>query len=295
MSEYHWSTLSERILNTTQGALTLDTPHLMGIINATPDSFYAPSRINAVDQALQLAETHYEAGAQWLDIGGESSRPGSQRINAQTTLDRVLPIIKAIKQRFKIYLSIDTYHPEVMHAAVHEGVDLINDIKALRHPGALSEFVQQTTAGCLMHMQGTPETMQQAPHYDQDDVMSALEAFFKTRLQQCIEHGIDLSRILIDPGFGFGKSIAHNWTILRQLSRLKQFNRPILVGLSRKHCIRAQLKDPDDTFAVGLGSSVAAGLAYLNGAHIIRTHDVEWARHTLAIMQAYHTQPENCL
>lgn len=292
MTATPWHTLHADQLKTTTGTLCFKQPQLMGVINTTPDSFYENSRVDTIQAALALAEKHCHAGADWLDIGGESSRPGSKRISSQDTLERVIPIIQAIRTHFNVHLSIDTYHPEVMQAAIDAGVDLINDITALHTPQALTQIEHTQTAVCLMHMNGTPETMQDNPHYPQDNVIDAIKDFFTARLTRCAQQGIDLSRLIIDPGFGFGKTAEHNWTLLRHLSELRCFNRPILVGLSRKRCIADALGTQDTDDARGIGSTMAAGLAYLNGATFIRTHDVAWAQHALAIMQAYQPQPE---
>jgi len=250
--------------------LDLSRPAVMGILNITPDSFSDGgnflSRHNAVTQALRMAQE----GADIIDVGGESTRPGAQSVTVQEELDRVLPVIEALHASVSLPLSIDTSKPEVMRAAVSAGAGLINDVRALREPGALEAAAATGVPVCLMHMRGEPRTMQADPHYD--DVAAEVADFLRERMQAASVAGIPANRILIDPGFGFGKTLVHNLELLRGLRKLTSLGAPVLAGLSRKSMIGQ---------ALGLSienrlhaSVVLAVFAVQNGASIVRVHDV---------------------
>lgn len=251
--------------------LNLAIPQIMGIINITPESRYGGGFTRLCDEVLRRVEQMINDGAAIIDVGGESTRPGAMPVSLQEELDRVMPILEVIKNNFSILLSVDTLKPEVMKAALAIGVDLINDVNALRAEGALEIVANSQAAVCLMHMQGEPRTMQVAPYYE--DVVAEVKTFLKERVEACLTAGISKERILIDPGFGFGKSLAHNSRLLNHLDELKDLDVPILVGLSRKIMIEAVLNLPVEQ---RLYASLAlAVLAITKGAAIIRTHDVK--------------------
>jgi dihydropteroate synthase len=250
--------------------LDLSRPAVMGILNVTPDSFSDGgnflSRHNAVMQGLRMAQE----GADIIDVGGESTRPGAQPVTAQEEMDRVLPVIEALHASVPLPLSIDTSKPEVMRAAVSAGAGLINDVRALREPGALEAAAATGAPVCLMHMLGEPRTMQADPHYG--DVVAEVADFLRERMQAARAAGIPANRILIDPGFGFGKTLAHNLELLRGLRKLTSLGVPVLAGLSRKSMIGHALGLPIES---RLHASVAlAVLAVQNGASMVRVHDV---------------------
>ena len=254
------------------GSHTLDlaTPVVMGIINVTPDSFsdggkwFDPER--AVDRAVQLIEE----GAGIVDVGGESTRPGAQPVTVDEEIRRVVPVVNALAKRIKAPISVDTSRPETIAAAVDAGAALINDVRALREPGALSAAAATRAGLCLMHMQGDPRTMQVAPDYQ--DVVSDVVRFLSERIAACERAGIGRERIAIDPGIGFGKTVEHNLALLAQLSVLSELRAPILVGVSRKSIIGAVTGRPvQERVSGGVAFTTAAVLA---GASIIRVHDV---------------------
>ena len=242
----------------------------MGVLNVTPDSFSDGGRFLQQEAALAQASRMAAAGAAIIDVGGESTRPGADPVPLQQELDRVLPVIEALRAALDVIISIDTLKPEVMRAAVAAGAGLINDVQALRAPGALQVAAASGAAVCLMHMQGEPRTMQQNPHYD--DVVTEVHAFLRQRAQACEAAGIGPRRILLDPGFGFGKTVAHNMALLAALPQLTDGPLPVLVGLSRKSMLKGLLgRDVDDRLA---GSLALATIAALKGARVIRCHDV---------------------
>jgi len=250
--------------------LDLSRPQVMGVLNVTPDSFsdggdfFDPQR--AVDRALQMQEE----GAAVIDIGGESTRPGAASVSASDELQRVIPVIDALQSRLAVPVSIDTQKPEVMQAAVAAGAGLINDVNALRVPGALEAAAASGVPVCLMHMRGDPRTMQADPHYA--DVVEEVKAFLIQRVATCEAAGIDPQRLLLDPGFGFGKTVDHNLQLLARLDRLAEPGLPLVVGLSRKSMI-GKLLHLD--IAERLPASIAlAVLAVERGARLVRAHDV---------------------
>ena len=277
--------LTSAELVTPRGTLLLSAPEIMGIINATPDSFNPASRVNTLDAALFAAETLISDGATWLDIGGESTRPGAEPVDANTDLTRCIPVLEAIKKRFSVKLSVDTRHPEVMQAAIDLEVDMINDVQALSAPKAIQTLQPAQTAVCLMHMQGNPQNMQINPHYPDNDIIKAQLAFLSARIKACTDAGIDQRRIIIDPGFGFGKTMQQNWQLMRHLARLAALNRPILVGFSCKKFIGETLKAAVEERSIG--SAMTSIFALLNGASIIRTHEAKWTRQACQLIAAY--------
>ncbi|MFT6734436.1 MAG: dihydropteroate synthase [Polaribacter sp.] len=244
-------------------------PLIMGIINITPDSFSDGSQYNSLKGAIERAENMVAAGADILDIGGESTRPGAKDVCFEEEIERVIPIIQAITQ-FKKPISIDTSKPEVMQAAVAAGAQMINDVRALQEPKALKMAAKLQVPVCLMHMQGAPRSMQNTPNYN--NVTLEVIQFLKTRITQCEKAGINKQLISIDPGFGFGKTLAHNLTLLKELDKLTELDVPILAGLSRKSMLgEITGKKVNER----LSSSLAVALfAMQKGAKIVRVHDV---------------------
>jgi dihydropteroate synthase len=254
----------------------------MGVLNVTPDSFSDGGLFLNRDAALAQARRMVAEGASIIDVGGESTRPGSEPAGLQQELDRVVPVIELICAELNVAVSIDTSKPEVMREAVAAGAALINDVCALRRPGALETAAGLDAAVCLMHMQGEPRTMQSDPRYE--DVVAEVTEFLVGRAADCVAAGLDRGRILIDPGFGFGKTLAHNLALLAGLPRVVDTGYPVLVGLSRKSMLAALTgRDVDERLA---GSVVLAALAAERGAHIIRAHDVAETRDALRIVAA---------
>ena len=250
--------------------LDLSQPRIMGILNVTPDSFSDGGRFNRLDDALRRAETLVEQGADMLDIGGESTRPGAQPVTELEEIDRVVPVIEAVAARSEVPISIDTSKPGVMRAAVAAGACLINDVNALRADGALAVAAGAGVPVCLMHMQGEPRSMQKSPRYA--DVVAEVRDFLLARAQACMAAGIARDDIWIDPGFGFGKTLQHNLDLLRHLPTLVETGFPVLIGISRKSMLGALTgRDVDRRLA---GSLAAALLALQRGALILRVHDV---------------------
>lgn len=271
--------------------LVLDQPRIVGIVNVTPDSFSDGGRLESVEDAVAYGLALVDAGADVLDIGGESTRPGALPVDEAEELARVVPVVEALAARTSVPISVDTSKPAVMRAAVGAGAGLINDVRALRVEGALETAAALGVPVCLMHLRGEPATMQDAPHYD--DVVDEVRRFLADRVLACEFAGIPRSRIIVDPGFGFGKTAAHNWTLLASLPRLAELGLPILVGLSRKRMIGEATGRgrPDERV---LGSAVAAVLAVERGAALVRVHDVAATREALAVLAAVQaaTPPE---
>jgi len=250
--------------------LDLSRPAVMGILNITPDSFSDGGIFLSPDKALAQALQMTEEGADIIDVGGESTRPGAQPVSAQEEMDRVLPVVEALHARIPLPISIDTSKPEVMRAAAATGAGFINDVQALRTDGALAAATELNVPVCLMHMQGEPRTMQNDPRYT--DVVSEVRDFLKQRLEACVNAGIPASRLVVDPGFGFGKTLEHNIELLRGLKKLQGLGATVLVGLSRKSMIGKALGLPVEQ---RLHASVAlAVMAVQQGARIVRVHDV---------------------
>ena len=263
-------------------SLSLDRPRIMGVLNVTPDSFSDGGEFLAADDAIRHAEVLVEAGADIVDVGGESTRPGAAEVSEAEEIDRVAPVIEAIAARFDVPVSVDTGKPGVMEAGVAAGAGMINDIYALRLDGALDIAASLDAAICLMHMQGMPSDMQKHPHYDRlpDDVID----FLAERLEACMDAGMGVERIVIDPGFGFGKNHDHNLRILASLDQFSALGRPILVGLSRKRTLGHITGRPvTERVAAGVAAAV---MAYEKGAAIIRTHDVAETVDALKVAEA---------
>jgi dihydropteroate synthase len=250
--------------------LDLSRPVVMGVLNVTPDSFSDGGRYASVEAAVARGEEMVEEGAAIVDVGGESTRPGAAEVPLDEELRRVLPVVERLAARVPAVISIDTSKPEVVRVACGAGAALINDVRALRAPGAL-EAAAATSAGiCLMHMQGEPRTMQAAPRYV--DVVTEVHEFLRGRLQACLAAGIETERLAIDPGFGFGKTLEHNLRLLRGLTSLATLGRPVVAGLSRKSMIAKILAR--DTGERLHGSLALAAIAVMNGARVVRAHDV---------------------
>ena len=261
------------------------SPALMGILNITPDSFYDGGELWCngkvdIDAALKQAQWMADQGADILDIGGESTRPGAEKVSLQMELDRVLPTVEAIKSRISVKLSIDSSSPEVMLSAA-KYIDLINDVRALSRSGALNAAAASGLPVCLMHMQGEPGTMQNAPNYS--NVVEQVMSFFSQRISACVNGGISRENIILDPGFGFGKNDQHNLALLRALPKLKSMGFPILVGLSRKSMIGRLLnREVEQRLA---GSLALAVTAMQKGADIIRVHDIAATADVIKMIQ----------
>lgn len=259
----------------------VNSARIMGIVNVTPDSFSDGGRTYHPDVALKHAMALIDAGADCIDLGGESSRPGAKPISLQEELDRVMPVIEAFRKTTNHPLSIDTTKPEVMRAALAAGADMINDIHALMTEGALEAVATSTCDVILMHKQGKPSTMQRKPAYEQG-VLASVISFFESRIQACEQAGIARDRLYLDPGFGFGKTLTHNLTLLANLSELKTFGLPIVIGLSRKSMLGQVVDRPvENRLSAGLAATV---YAVMQGAKMIRTHDVAETRDALMMI-----------
>ncbi|NRA55339.1 MAG: dihydropteroate synthase [Gammaproteobacteria bacterium] len=262
--------------------LRLDTPKIMGILNVTPDSFSDGGRFNNHQQALVQVEKMLNDGATIIDIGGESTRPGAPDVAVAQELDRVIPVIEAIATRFDCWISIDTSKAPVMAAAVNAGADLINDVRALQEPDALSVAAQLDVPVCLMHMQGQPRTMQAAPKYD--ELISQIIVFFEQRIAACEQAGIKKEHIIVDPGFGFGKTMGHNFSLIKHLTAFEALGLPILAGLSRKSMFDHLLsRAPNERLAASLAGAL---LCAQQGAKIIRVHDVKETADVIKVLAA---------
>ena len=269
------------ILKANNKTLVLDRPHVMGILNVTPDSFSDGGRFNSLDNALLQAERMIQAGVSIIDIGGESTRPGAPDVSLEEELARVIPAIKAIRAKFDVWMSIDTSKAEVMRQAVEAGANLINDVRALQEPGALQAAAEANVPVCLMHMKGQPRTMQASPVYD--DVLMDVEAFLQERVEACEAVGISKEQLILDPGFGFGKTIEHNYHLLAHLEKFHTLGLPVLAGMSRKSMIFKLLdKAPADCM---VASVTCATIAAMKGAQIIRVHDVEDTLEAMKIIE----------
>jgi dihydropteroate synthase len=250
--------------------LDISSPVVMGVLNVTPDSFSDGGAFVDPVQAVARALAMAEEGAALIDVGGESTRPGAAPVGAAEEMGRVLPVIEALVENGAPPVSVDTTKPEVMRAAAAAGAELINDVRALREAGALEAAAESGCAVCLMHMQGEPRTMQQAPSYD--DVVEEVYAFLAGRIEACVAAGIGVERIAIDPGFGFGKTLEHNLALMRSLARFTTLGVPLLVGISRKSMIGTLTGRPvGERLAGGLALTA---LAIAAGASIMRSHDV---------------------
>ena len=262
--------------------LDLSFPQIMGILNFTPDSFSDSGQFFSLDKALFQVEKMLKEGATIIDIGGESTRPMAEEVSEFEELQRVIPLVEAVQKRFDCWISVDTSKAIVMQEAAKVGMDLINDIRALREPGALEIAGQLNLPTCIMHMQGQPRTMQANPHYN--DVVQDVYQFLSDRTQACLAVGIAKENIIWDMGFGFGKTVQHNYKLLQQLANFCDSGYPVLAGLSRKSMIGAVLDKPVTERVVG--SVAGALIAAQNGATILRVHDVAATADALKVWQA---------
>jgi dihydropteroate synthase len=261
--------------------LDLSSPVVMGVLNVTPDSFSDGGAWAGPSAAAEAAQAMVAAGAALIDVGGESTRPGAAPVSVSEEIDRVVPVIEALAG-LPAPISVDTSKPEVMRAAVAAGARMINDVNALRAPGALATAAGLDVPVCLMHMQGEPRTMQADPRYE--DVVEDVYQFLLSRVAACEDAGIPRARLVLDPGFGFGKTLAHNLSLLRHLRRFEAAGLPLLVGVSRKSLIGAVLDRPVEERLAG--SLALACHAAAHGAHILRVHDVGPTRDALAMLAA---------
>lgn len=257
-------------------------PLLMGILNVTPDSFSDGGKFSDIDAALKQAEIMLQQGADIIDIGGESTRPGAPAVSEQDEINRVIPVIEALKLEFGCPVSLDTSKAQVMQVGLDAGIDLINDVCALSQPGALEVAASSKVPVCLMHMQGTPRTMQENPQYD--DLMQDIIGFFENKISECNQAGIDKKRIIVDPGFGFGKTLADNYLLLQKLDQFNKLDCTVLAGISRKSMLGNLLDISVEQRANA--SVVAATLALTRGAKILRVHDVEQTKQAIEIFNA---------
>lgn len=263
--------------------LDLSKTQVMGILNITPDSFSDGGKYNSLPTAIEHASEMINSGATIIDVGGESSRPGAGIVSTEEELHRVIPIVEALAQRFDIWISVDTSKPEVILEAASAGAHMINDIRSLSLPGATEAAAKTGLPACLMHMQGQPGNMQKAPTYD--DVVAEVSLFFSRQIQRCVDAGIKRKNIILDPGFGFGKTLEHNYKLLSSLSYFHQYGLPLLAGMSRKSMLGEVIGGvgPDHRLNVTVASSV---IAALRGAHIVRVHDVKETYEALQVVNA---------
>ncbi len=263
-------------------SLDLTYPQVMGILNVTPDSFSDGGRHNRIDLALQHAQAMIAAGATILDIGGESTRPGAAEVSEEEELARVVPVVEAISQRMDVWISVDTSKAAVIRETAKAGAHLINDIRSLQEPDALSAAVETGLPVCLMHMQGQPKNMQHAPHYE--NLFGEVNTYFSEQIARCVSAGIPKDKLLLDPGFGFGKNLTHNYQLLARLAEFHHFGLPLLVGMSRKSMVGQLLRVPPERRVTG--SVACAVIAAMQGAQIIRVHDVKETVEAMRIVEA---------
>lgn len=262
--------------------LDLSFPHVMGILNVTPDSFSDGGKHNALVDALTHTNEMVNAGATIIDVGGESTRPGADEVSVEEELERVIPVIDAIAQRFEVWISVDTSKADVIREAARVGAHIINDVRSLSEPGALEAAAATGLPVCLMHMQGEPRTMQQAPVYE--NILSEVDTYFAQQIARCEAAGIKKERLILDPGFGFGKNLSHNYELLAHLSDFHHFGLPLLVGMSRKSMIGQLLNvGPSQRLT---GSLSCAVIAAMQGAQIIRAHDVKETAEAMRVVEA---------
>lgn len=263
--------------------LDLSQPQIMGVLNVTPDSFSDGGQFNQLDSALAHAQQMQQQGASIIDVGGESTRPGADPVSVQEELDRVIPVVTKLANNMDVCISVDTSTPQVMREAAQAGAHFINDVRALTRQGAMQAAKDTGLPICLMHMQGEPKSMQNNPEYAQ--VVNDVYDYLSERIEACLQFGIARDQLLIDPGFGFGKTLEHNYQLLAQLDRFSQLKLPLLIGLSRKSMIGGVLdgRPPHERVA---GSVAGALIAFMNGAHIVRVHDVQETVDALRVWQA---------
>ena len=265
-------------------SLDLSEVRVMGILNITPDSFSDGGAFASLDAALFQAEKMLKEGADILDVGGESTRPGAQAVCAQEELARVLPVVEAIAARLDVCISVDSSCAQVMREAARAGAHLLNDVRSFTREGALAAAVAARLPVCVMHMNGEPQVMQQAPHYDVP-IEEAVLAQLRASVERCVKAGIAREQILIDPGFGFGKNTQHNYRLLNHLELLQDLQRPVLTGLSRKRMIGAATGQTQASDRI-IGSATAAVLCAQKGSRIVRVHDVKETVQALAVFKA---------
>lgn len=262
--------------------LDLSFPHVMGILNVTPDSFSDGGKHNALVDALTHTNEMVNAGATIIDVGGESTRPGADEVSVEEELERVVPVIDAIAQRFEVWISVDTSKADVIREAARVGAHIINDVRSLSEPGALEAAASTGLPVCLMHMQGEPRTMQQAPVYE--NILSEVDTYFAQQIARCEAAGMKKERLILDPGFGFGKNLSHNYELLAHLGDFHHFGLPLLVGMSRKSMIGQLLNvGPSQRLT---GSLSCAVIAAMQGAQIIRAHDVKETAEAMRVVEA---------
>ena len=271
-----------KLYSKNQRVLDLSQAQVMGILNVTPDSFSDSGKFFSLDKALYHAEEMLKQGASIIDVGGESTRPMAEEVTLQQELDRVIPVVEAIRQRFDCWISVDTSKAEVMKAAADAGMDLINDIRALTEENALQTAAELDLPVCLMHMQGQPKTMQANPEYQ--NVVEEVLAWLLQRAAICEQVGVRKENIILDIGFGFGKTLQHNYQLLNHLEQFVATGYPLLIGLSRKSMIGNLLQK--DVNHCLVGSVAGALISVMKGAHIVRVHDVEATVDALKVWQA---------
>jgi dihydropteroate synthase len=277
-------TLSSTRLSCGSRVLDLSRPHVMGILNVTPDSFSDGGQHSNVDAALRHAEVMVAAGASLVDVGGESTRPGARMVSPIEELERVAPVVEAIVRELDVIVSVDTSTPAVIRESARLGAGLINDVRSLSRDGALDAAVDSGLPVCLMHMRGEPADMQNDPHYD--DVTRQVVEFLRARRDVCVNAGIPLERIVLDPGFGFAKNLAHNLSLFKHMPQLHVLGCPLLVGVSRKSMIGQTLNR--DVARRLYGSLALAALALERGASILRVHDVAETVDVVRMIAAVH-------
>lgn len=262
--------------------LSLATPQVMGILNVTPDSFSDGGTHNTPAKALEHARKMIAEGATIIDIGGESTRPGAAEVSPEQEAERVIPVVAAIARESDVWISVDTSKALVIREAANAGAHILNDIRSFSEPGALQAAAQNGLPVCVMHMQGEPRTMQQAPHYQ--NVVREVYTYLEAQVARCVAAGIEKNHIILDPGFGFGKTLAHNYQLLDKLDLFHNLGLPVLAGMSRKSMI-GQLMDipPDERVA---GSVACAVIAAMKGAQIIRVHDVKETVQAMKVVEA---------
>lgn len=263
-------------------SLDLASPVVMGILNVTPDSFSDGGQFSNFQRACEHADQMVAQGASFIDIGGESTRPGAAEVSLDEELLRVIPLIEYVAKHHDVWISVDTSKAAVMEAAVNAGANLINDVRALQEEGALEAAAKLQVPVCLMHMQGQPRTMQTSPKYH--DVVEDIKRFFESRIQECINAGIKRENIILDPGFGFGKTLSHNYQLLNRLAEFQELGLPLLIGLSRKSMMGNLLnRDTSERLA---GSLAGVLLAAQRGGDIFRVHDVPETADVLKVLSA---------
>ena len=275
-------------LHARNSVLDLAYPQVMGILNVTPDSFSDGGKHHSLIHALTHANDMINAGATIIDVGGESTRPGAAEVSVEEELERVIPVVEALAQRFEVWISVDTSKPEVIRESALVCAHIINDIRSLQEPGALEAAAETGLPVCLMHMQGDPQSMQQAPHYQ--NVLAEVDAFFVQQIARCEAAGIKKEQLILDPGFGFGKNLSHNYQLLAHLADLHHFGLPLLVGMSRKSMIGQLLNvGPSQRLT---GSIACAVIAAMQGAHIVRVHDVKETVEAMRVVEATRSAKE---